>query len=179
MLQPFILELVNASPKVNARCTNRYAAGTNICHPVGIFASISFFIGQFCGEGIHSPKLTCSPLKDAGWETTFLLGWPIFMGSVSKVSVSGSVFDKGSYWKQNEWITHKNACFFFKRSGVQRVVMGSCVFCFLSRILFLPFSLKKMWWCGAFMVKKHTVLVKCPSPKKETSTLHISLFLTW
>ena len=37
----------------------------------------------FNGGELPSLKLTFSPLKMDGWNTTFLLGWPIFKGYVS------------------------------------------------------------------------------------------------
>ena len=39
---------------------------------------------------LPSLKLTFSPLKMDGWNTSFLLGWPIFSGYVS--------FREGSKW---------------------------------------------------------------------------------
>ena len=38
---------------------------------------------QFSMTKLHSLKLSCSPLQMDGWNTTFLLGKPIFRGYVS------------------------------------------------------------------------------------------------
>lgn len=146
-------------------------------------------------EGIHSRKLTCSPLKDAGWETilSFQRG-PAYFHGLCRLCVSF----RECIWQRKQLKTKRvdhpqEHMFFFKDLGFKGSWwVYSVLFCcwpisafvwvfFFHESFLLPFALKKMWWCGAFMVKKIFILYQIctneiPHPKKkETSTEHISI----